>query len=654
MKKLGLVLFFFVLLKFLMASPLHVHIFMNLESEAVEEFGNDLFSQVYDDHKDEIFFEFGFTIETIRDKMMELQKNDKSKATLLIYPKQNTNNDILIKEINKISEYFAIRVFIGKDYKMNENNIKIGEVHYELDDEPRGCESEFTGRTSGSIKIGLGYSFKTDISFKNPLLYDTSKPLGIKGNVPTHYIYIGKNSRKNTYGCKRSYEVNQKNIAKYFRYIETKARYNLVTDNCEKLDLKRPTNIMTSFKSGDKTLYFSMYTKDCAKFNDKLNEAKLLSIDKEITETSYFQNWNVITEHVYEKEDYDLVRTLISINYGYELTKSNSYLSRKQILWKSESEALPTCLTTCHYIQYKYRMWEDAIVDINKKLNILIENFMLTDLLKSSKYKKNENNLNSKHKSEVKDDDGFINRAAIPLPSNRNYKDPISVNIIGNKFCVYIYPGGAIIPIHCDPHDTVETFRDGDRVYVETKRDEERDFKIYGDEPQIAKLTNKLYYLVQDTRYEATVVSVTPKFIYASTFASPVSGLSGAPIYNDENEMVSIYCSTQHLEGVKTYTLSELNDSNDISTKQLTMLRMPNLGSSYNEPEITRIDNTSQVKMTANPPTKPGFYELTENLGSGKSTTYPLKINGHGKNVLLIEPYIGLGNQIAHKFNSYK
>jgi hypothetical protein len=324
-----------------LASPVNVHLFINLDTDQVSEHGYDLFSQIYVDQIDEIFLENDDDLIIIKEKIEFFQKIDKSQATLLIYPGHVENANELIKEISKISQYFGLRIFLGKDYKLQEKPITIGELHYELDNEPRGCETEFTGRTSGIVNAGFGFKFKTDISFENPFLYETVKPLEIKGSVPTHFIYIGKNSRKSTYGCKRSYPVNKQNIAKYFRYIDTRARYNLHALNCDNINVKKSTYFMSSFKSGNSVLYFSMNTKDCNKFLEKLEMAKKTVVDFEITETAYFKNWNLVTEHVYEAEEYEIVRILFSLNFDYQLSKSHSFLNRREILWITNSDPLP-------------------------------------------------------------------------------------------------------------------------------------------------------------------------------------------------------------------------------------------------------------------------------------------------------------------------
>ena len=82
--------------------------------------------------------------------------------------------------------------------------------------------------------------------------------------------------------------------------------------------------------------------------------------------------------------------------------------------------------------------------------------------------------------------------------------------MLGNQFSVFVYPNGCITTCHCDPHNNITRFADGDRVYVETRRDDNRDFKIYGEEPTVGRVTEKMYYFVHDTKYEATLVSIPP------------------------------------------------------------------------------------------------------------------------------------------------
>lgn len=455
--------------------------------------------------------------------------------------------------------------------------------------------------------------------------YDSTKIKNyrIKGQPANHFVLTGRYELSLSYGCERSFYINKANVLKYNELSESPLKFNLHAETCS--GITSTTAFLHNYvnKFGEPDLYYRNSI-NCQQFNEKLANFKSKQVKLKLPSGS---GWVRMNEDILINTDFDDYEGYIWINFGFTLVRDYNILSLHKVLWYDGTKDKPTCFGTCYFIEVRRTIGvtnEDFVIHMNhmyEQLRILNADYTPT----------------KKHSEKVKYTEQ--NNAILNVQEESKQTFHQNVSYYGT-FSTTNFPNGVLTSNHFDPYGRYNAIEmlPSNNVYDLTHVNEVKDYRIYGDIPKLDTPTFKNYYIVKKTRYEAYFIGCGKDFFYFATFAKAVKGMSGAPIYNDRNKVITIYDKSIS-KNIDSTSMVSLNDDNDITIHRPVILKSPRIVDVtpnhlpiFESKPIT-LENSMEL------PIRSGSYFLPDSQNRSKLCDLAIKSINQGYKTLVVEPY---------------
>jgi hypothetical protein len=235
--------------------------------------------------------------------------DNKDFITLVAITDGTQHSVALANELCEISEFEQVIIVLPKG--TNLSYLKHGIKHDIYDTALTSCNNEFTGMLRGrSLSAGSATGITHMHNMKNVLRGTDFPPypVAIMGSVPKHYIFIGPNSPRYTYGCYRSHAFSSAHLSKYHHYKDTYVAFNLHAPKCDQAMFSQGSvDIITPFEKDSETFFTHIKTSSCSDLAIRRSKAEDI-FERLSFDGSY--GWNQLVETVFEKDE---MKTLSSL-----------------------------------------------------------------------------------------------------------------------------------------------------------------------------------------------------------------------------------------------------------------------------------------------------------------------------------------------------